>query len=130
MKYTVLFEPYTKRHFIKSFAKKYHGAWEHTLKGLELEFSLIDLLLKKAIAECIHESEDGDIRICKTEFKIAGTTVSRHGSGNRCIVAIHTSTAVVHVLLVYCKNDFGAKNETAHWEKSIKENYPEYAKIL
>ena len=101
MNYEVIFEPFTERHFIKSFAKKHKGAWDKTLKGLIVEFSFFDLLFLKSIAETIVDLND--IEICKTEFKIAGTEVSRHASGNRCIVAVHKNTRIVNVLLIYNK---------------------------
>jgi len=128
MKYEVVFEPFTERYYIKTFAKKYHGAWDRTLKGLVLEFALVDLLFEKSVAEIISDSEN--IKICKTEFKIAGTEVSRHASGNRCIIAIHKEINKVCVLLVYNKNDLGAGNETANWKRVIKENYTEYTDLL
>jgi len=130
MKYEVVLRPFTERHFIKRFAKKYQGAWDRTLKGLVVEFTFVELLFDKQIAETICVSADNDIKICKTEFKIAGTEVSRHASGNRCIIAVQKSTAVVHVLLVYCKGDIGDSNETAAWKSIIKEHYPEYRELL
>ena len=129
MKYEVISEPFTERHYIKSFFKKYKGAWDFTFTLLIEEFKQIDILFLKSIAEYITD-KDADIVICKTEFKISGTQESRHGSGNRCIVAIHRSTSIVHVLLVYNKNDLGSGNETASWKNLVKENYPEYSKIL
>ena len=123
MKYRVIFEPYTERHYIKSFVKKYPGAWEKTYKALVLEFTMVDLLFKKQIAEIISVSEDSEVKICKTEFKIIGTNVSRHGSGYRCIIAIHESTKTVRVLLVYGKADVEGKHETAWWQSVIKKNY-------
>lgn len=129
MKYHVVLESFTERHFIRSFAKKYKGAWDKTLKGLLLEFTYVDLLFQKSIAETICMSSDNEVRICKTEFKILGTEKSRHGSGNRCIIAVHTSTAVVRVLLAYHKNDLRGKNETKSWKALVKDNYPEYAGI-
>lgn len=128
MRYEVVFAPFTERHFIKTFARKYHRAWEHTFKGLLLEFTLVDLLFEKSIAETIVDSED--IRICKTEFKIAGSQMSRHASGNRCIIAVQKNTTVVHVLLVYSKGDICESNETAGWKNLVKNNYPEYREIL
>lgn len=130
MKYEVVFRPFTERHFIRGFAKKYKGAWDKTLKGLILEFTYVDLLFQKSIAETICVSDDNDIKICKTEFKIAGTEVSRHASGNRCIIAIHRKEKKVCVLLVYHKNDLGSGNETARWRTIIKDNYPEYRDML
>ena len=69
-------------------------------------------------------------KLCKTEFKIVGTEMSRHASGNRCIIAVRKSTAVVQVLLVYSKGDIGGANETAGWKAVIKDNYPEYKDLL
>lgn len=127
-KYEVTFEPFTDRHFIKSFFKKYKGAWDFTFKFLYQEFEQIDLLFLKNTAETIIDSKE--IKICKTEFKIAGTQESRHGSGNRCIVAVHKNTNKVCVLLVYNKNDPGGGNETANWKRVVRENYPEYSSVL
>lgn len=126
--YTVLFELFTERHFIKSFAKKYKGAWDFSFKSLYQEFEQIDLLFLKNTAETIVDSKD--IKICKTEFRVHGTQESRHASGNRCVVAIHKNINKVCVLLVYNKNDLDGNNETASWKKLIKENYPEYTDIL
>jgi hypothetical protein len=129
MKYQVDFEIFTERHFIKDFSKKHKGAWERTLNGLMLEFTYVDLLFEKSIAETICVSGDNNIKICKTEFKIAGTEVSRHASGNRCIIAVHQSISKVYVLLVYHKGDIG-DNETAKWKLIIRENYPQYSGLL
>ena len=126
--YPVIFESFTDRHFIKTFAKKYKGAWDLTLKIITEEFSQIDLLFLKNTAETIVDLEN--LKICKTEFKIAGTQESRHGSGNRCIVAIHKDANKVCVLLVYNKNDLGGGNETANWKNVVKENYSEYSDVL
>ena len=130
MKYEVIFRPFTERHFIRTFAKKYKGAWGKTLKSLVVEFTFTDVLFEKSIAETICISADNDIRICKTEFKILGTEVSRHSSGNRCIIAIHKDTTAVHVLLVYFKGDIRGPNETSSWKAIVKENYPEYRDFL
>ena len=129
MKYQVVVESYTERHFIKSFAKKYPGAWDKTLKGLLLEFMYVDLLFKTQIAEKISVSHDNNVEICKTEFKIIGTNISRHASGYRCIIAIHKSTMAVHVLLVYGKGDISGSNETTWWKQVIKDNYSQYDKL-
>lgn len=122
--YAVIFERFTERHFIRSFAKKYKGAWDFTMKLLRQEFEQIDLLFLKNIAETIIDTKD--IKICKTEFKISGTPQSRHGSGNRCIVAVHKDTCKVCVLLVYGKSDLCGHNETMEWKMLVRENYPEY----
>ncbi|MEK7190265.1 MAG: hypothetical protein AAB661_00675 [Patescibacteria group bacterium] len=128
-RYEVAFEPFTERHFIRTFAKKYKGAWDFTLRTLTEEFEKIDILFLKSIAEYITD-RNAEVAICKTEFKISGTRESRHGSGNRCIIAIHKNTNKVCVLLVYHKNDLGGGSETGNWKNLVKENYPEYSKIL
>jgi hypothetical protein len=127
--YEVIFETFTARHFIKSFEKKYKTAWDFTLRFLYKEFEQIDLLFLKNTAEYISD-RNADVVICKTEFKIAGTGESRHGSGNRCIVAIHVDTHTVRVLLVYHKNDLTGNNETVSWKNLIRNNYPVYAYLL
>ena len=98
------------------------------MRSIQQEFEQIDLLFLKNTAETIIDTDD--IKICKTEFKIAGTQESRHGSGNRCIVAIQKGANRVCVLLVYHKNDLGSINETASWKNIVKENYPEYSSLL
>jgi hypothetical protein len=129
IKYEVTFESFAERHFIKTFAKKYKGAWDFTLRTITEEFEKIDFLFLKSIAEYI-TNKQADVVICKTEFRIHGTQESRHASGNRCIVAIHKNTNKVCVLLVYSKTDLDGSNETASWKSLVKENYPEYSKIL
>lgn len=130
MKYQVVFLPFTERHYIKSFAKKYQGAWDKTHKALTLEFTQVDLLFQKTIAEVISVSPDNKVKICKIEFKLLGTDVSRHASGCRCIIAIDVETKIVNVLLVYGKGDIDGKNETAWWQNLIKDTYPQYRDLM
>lgn len=126
--YHVIIEKFAERHFIKSFRKKYRGAWDTAEEALLQEFRAFDILFERNIAETITDSED--VKICKTEFKIPGTQESRHSSGNRCIVALNKKTSTVHVLLVYHKNDLAAGNETAQWKQLIRDNYPEYRGVV
>src|SRR3989344_5452395 len=94
--YEVAIESFAKRHFIKTFAKKYKKAWNFTLSALVREFQSIDVILEKDIAEEITD-KNADVVICKTEFRVQGTQESRHGSGNRCIVAKHKNTNKVYL---------------------------------
>ena len=131
MKYRVVFEKRTERYYIKNFSRKYKGAWDKTLRGLYLEFTFPYLLFQKSIGEEIATSIDGTIKICKTEFKILGTEMSRHTSGNRCIIAIHEKEKEVRVLLVYHKSDIVKNgNETITWKRVISENFSEYTDLL
>ncbi len=127
-KYGVIFEQFAERHYVKSFEKKYRGAWAKTRKGLEVEFALLDVLFQKSIAETIVQV--GELKIAKVEFKIAGTEMSRHASGNRCIVASHGDVSEVRVLLVYCKTDVRGSRETEWWKSMIRDNYPQYSHLV
>ena len=127
--YAVIIEKYAERHFISNFKKKYRGAWDVTWSAIHEEFKRINTLIGETnIVETI--TDQGGVRICKTEFRVHGTQKSRHASGNRCIVAVHKDTCVVNVLIVYHKNDLGGNNETASWKNLVKENYPEFSDIL
>lgn len=128
--YTVLVEKFAERHFISKFEKKYRGkVWLVTWNAIEEEFKRIESLIGvNNIVETIVDA--ADLKICKHEFRVAGTNKSRHASGNRCIIAVRKSTATVHVLLVYSKGDLGKDHETAAWKKIIRDNYPEYSNII
>lgn len=127
--YAVVVEKFAERHYISKFKKKYKNAWDTTWNAIAEQFKRIKSLIGvNSIVEIIVDADD--IKICKTEFRIAGPGKSRHASGNRCIIAIRKSTATVHVLLVYCKGDIRGSSETAGWKTIIKENYPEYKGLL
>lgn len=127
--YEVIVESFAERHYIRTFAKKYKSAWDTTFLFITEELRFIDALFNKSIAEYITDKQ-ADVVICKTEFKVAGMQISRHASGNRCIVALHKKSNQVKVLLVYYKTDLGGGSETGNWKNLVKENYPEYSKIV
>lgn len=126
--YSVSIKTFAEHHYLKKFAKKYKKAWEITYRALLEELQRFDLLLTTSIAEIITAS--GDIIIAKTEFRVAGTTKSRHASGNRCIIAVNKKLATINLLLIYHKTDLGDGNETAKWKQLIKTNYPEYSNLF
>ena len=126
--YTVKIKEYAERHFIKSFEKKYKQAWEVTLNSIVAELERIDNLLETDRADTVCHFEN--IRIIKTEFRIATTKESAKTSGNRSIVAINVDTKKVSVLLVYTKTDIDGSNETSWWKNLVKDNYPEYKGII
>ena len=127
--YAIVVEKFAERHYIAKFKKKHKNAWSTTWNAIEEQFRRIENLIGvNNIVEIITDA--GDIKICKTEFRIAGPGKSRHASGNRCIIAVRKSTAIVHVLLVYSKGDIGESNETVGWQTIIKDNYPEYKDLL
>ena len=127
-KYSVVTEHFAEGHFIKKFKKKYKKAWDVTWQAMNEELKRIDSLLETSIAEEIVRTEN--IRIIKTEFRVAGTKQSRKRSGNRCIVAVQKDIKMVYVLLVYHKNDLGDGKETVKWKQKIKENYNQYKNLI
>ena len=138
-KYSIEVECFAERHFIKKFQKKYKNAWGITWQAIVEELKRIDSLLDTSIAETIVGTDDKNltkafarfnIRIIKTEFRIAGTKQSRHRSGNRCIIAVHQDTKMVYVLLVFHKNDLGKGNETEKWKQIIQKNYRRYKDLV
>ncbi len=126
--YSVRIEHFAEGHFIKSFRKKYHAAWEVTWRAIDAQLARIDALLETEKAD--HIVGDDAIKIIKTQFKIAGTQESTKSSGNRCIVAWHTDERYVVVLLVYGKTDLSGKHETAEWQGIVKKNYPQYRRLF
>jgi len=127
--YSVQIEDFAERHFIKSFKKKYNNHWDVTLRAIVFELERIDNLLLTNKADMI--IDNGDVKIIKTEFKIAGSNESAKTSGNRCIVAWKKEDNCVFVLLVYGKTDLSSGNkETDEWKRIIKDNYPEYKHLF
>lgn len=123
--YSVQIEGFAERHFIKNFEKKYKSQWDVTLRSIIFGLERIDNLLKTDKASII--LGDDNIKIIKSEFKIAGSKESTKTSGDRCIVAWHKKDGMVFVLLVYGKTDLSSKNkETNEWKNLIKNNYPKY----
>lgn len=127
--YAVEVEKYAERHFISGFKKKYQGAWDITWKAIEEELKRIETLIGvNNYVETIKSKRD--LLICKTEFRVAGTQESRHGSGNRCIIAVQKEVKTVRVLLVYGKSDIRGSRETTWWQGIVKETYADYADCL
>jgi hypothetical protein len=126
--YSVKIEVFAEKYFIKSFQKKHKVHWDITLRAITAELERIDNLLQtdRAVTIC----DINGVKIIKTKFKVVGTQESAKTSGNRCIVAWNKDKQIVSILLVYGKTDLSGNNETAQWKSLIKENYPEYSKIL
>jgi hypothetical protein len=126
--YSVSIEPFAERHFIKSFAKKYKNHWEVTLRAIIAELERIDMLLHTSRAEVIIDG--GAVKIIKTQFRVDRSKESAKTSGNRCIVGWHQQKQYVSVLLVYSKTDLSGTNETAEWQRLVKENYVEWRELF
>ncbi|MBK5215610.1 MAG: hypothetical protein JJE53_02270 [Candidatus Pacebacteria bacterium] len=127
--YSVQIEAFAEKHFIKNFKKKYNSSWDVTLRAIFFQLEHIDNFLQTDKAITIIDS--GEVKIIKTEFKIAGSKESAKTSGNRCIVAWHIKDRFVSILLVYSKTDLTSGNkETEEWKKIIKDNYSNYKDLF
>lgn len=126
--YSVRIEKFAEKHFIKSFEKKYKNHWEVTLRAIIAGLERIDMLINTSKAETVCDV-DG-IKIIKTEFRVDRSKESAKTSGNRCIVAWNQEKQFVAVLLVYSKTDIASHNETAEWQRIVKDNYPEYIHLF
>lgn len=126
--YSVIFEVFSERHYIKKFAKKYKGAWQKTQADIEEVCKRVDAVLEYKRADLI--SSASQYKLVKLDFAVEGTKVSPKASGNRCILVVEEDVRLVKVLLVYSKNEISKPNETAKWQKVIKQNFPELAKAF
>jgi len=126
--FSVIIEVFAQKHFIKSFEKKYKIKWDLTWQYIKEELARIDNLLLTSRAETITDA--GNIKIIKTKFRVVDTKESAKTSGNRCIVGWNKEKQVVSVLLVYSKTDIANHNETAEWQRLIRENYSEYKHLF
>ena len=127
-KYNVVFEEYTKRHFIKNFEKKYKSKWNKTQDDIIFVCEHIENMLLTKRADLISVAENS--RLVKLDFAIFGRKESPKSSGNRCILFLNDEIKIVKVLLVYSKNDISTNNETQAWKNIVKSQYPELAGIF
>ena len=126
-RYSVVVSQYAKKHFIKSFQKKYK-TWVDTYQEIQHMLSHIDRFLLSTKAEKIHISKGW--YIVKCEFKIVWSHESAKSSWNRIIVYVDEEILEVQILLIYCKNDVAWWNETQWWQQVIKINHTEVYKYF
>lgn len=126
--FSIQFEKFSESHYIKGFEKKYKNHWDITRKAIVASLERIDALLLTDRAETI--SVKGDLKLIKVKFRVDGTKESANASGNRCIVICNSEKRNVVVLLVYGKTDLSGHNETAEWQRIIRNNYPEYKDVF
>ncbi len=123
LRYLVQLSEYAKRHYAKTFAKRYaKKQWEVTLRSVFAELARVNENVQYNKAETIH-SRDGQ-RIVKYYFRVALTKESAKGSGNRVIALVDDEKEIVTILLIYSKNEISSPNETVKWQKEVKENFP------
>ncbi len=126
--FSVQIEAFAEKHFIKSFEKKYRNNWDLTLRAIIEMLERVDALLKTSKAETI--CDFGSQKFIKTEFRVFGTKDSAKTSGNRCIVVADYAKREVKILLIYTKTDLSGHNETAEWQRLVKENYTEFKNVF
>ena len=129
--YRVVFEVFSKRHYIKEFEKKYKSQWLETRKVIVVQLSHVDSSVSSGRTNPpIHRTPDNKSWIIKHEFAVAGRKESPKSSGNRLIAHVDHELKTVRVLFVFHKNHVMGNSETAFWRKVIKENYPELARLF
>ena len=97
-KYKVVFEDFTKRHFIKNFEKKYKSQWNKTQDDIIFVCEHIENMLLTKRADLISVADN--YRLVKLDFAIFGLKISPKSSGNRCILLLDDDMRIVKVLLV------------------------------
>ena len=127
-KYKVVFEDFTKRHFIKNFEKKYKSQWNKTQEDIIFVCEHIENMLLTKRADLISAADN--CRLVKLDFAIFGIKRSPKASGNRCILFLDDDMGIVKILLVYSKNDISTHNETQEWKNIIKAQYPSVGEIF
>lgn len=122
-RYLVRLSEYAKRHYVKAFEKRYaKKQWEVTLSSIVAEMARVEENIRYKKAETIHSGDNQ--RIIKYYFRVAQTQDSAKRSGNRVIALIDDIDKVVTILLLYSKNEITTPNETAKWQKQVKDNFP------
>lgn len=120
-KYSVLVGEYAKRHYIKSFSKKYKSAWDKTFETIENMLSRIVAFSRTSKVNKIHICDTKYIAKC--EFNVEWQKTSTKASWNRIIIYVDEEFFEVKILLLYWKTDIKWHNETTWWEQKIKNNY-------
>jgi hypothetical protein len=77
-KYKVYIREYTKRHYIKTFEKKYGKYWDVTLDAIIVSLERIDTFLTTSKAEKILSVHEKNFHLLKCEFRVANSRDSSH----------------------------------------------------
>jgi hypothetical protein len=126
--YRVQFEPFTERHYVKTFQKEYRDKWLATERTIIAVCERIDNMLRHDRADLI--SISGCYKLVKLDFAVIGTHMSPKASGNRCILLVDEDTRAVRILLVYSKNEISPPNETQKWKNIIRSEYRGIAELF
>lgn len=128
--YRIFFSEYSKRHFIKRFAKDYPGKqWLVTQDSIFQDLKRIHALQN---TQQVDQLKDGEgCRLVKYDFAVAKTNISPKASGNRCVLFLNTTSHRLDVLLVYAKTDLPKNcSETQYICICMKQKFPELWKLL
>lgn len=126
--YSVSFDNFAERHYIKDFAKKYKSNWIKTRSTIEEVCKRIDNMLSYKRADLI--SSAGEHKLIKLDFAVEGKRQSPKTAGNRCILVVNEETRSVKIILVYSKNHISSPNETKKWKTLVKDNFPSYRELF
>lgn len=108
----VVFSQYSKKHFLKSFEKKYKGdRWSFTLDSIIEDIHRIrikgyTLQYSQQVDELWHKD---DIWVFKYDFAIAGTNVSPKSAGNRAVIFLDSYNNYAEILFIYQKTNLPKK---------------------
>jgi len=128
--FTVKFDDYAKRHYLKRFEKEYAGKqWAVTVESIiqdlaRLKTSDSDLQKTQQVDELWQKDH---YWIFKYDFRIAQTKESTKASGNRCIAFLDNLANDIVILIIYGKSDL-PKNigEQAFIEQTLDREFKEY----
>ena len=127
--FALKFDAYAVRHNLKRFMKDYKGKqWEITQDSIiqdlmRIKTSESDLQLSNQVDELWHKD---NYWIFKYDFRVAQTSESTKGSGNRCVVFLDNASNKMTILIIYGKGDL-PKNigEQAYIEKTLNDEFPD-----
>jgi hypothetical protein len=123
--YRVYFSEYSKRHYIKRFAKDYKGKrWLVTQDSIYQNLKRLHAIARTQQVDEIKKGKD--CILFKYDFAVAQTNISPKASGNRCAVFLDVRKKRVDVLLVFGKSDLPKnKGETQFMLDAIAAEFSE-----
>ena len=80
LKYKVYIRDYAKKHYIKTFEKKYGKYWDITLEAITASLERMDTFLTTSKAEKILSVHEKNLHIVKCEFRVVNSRDSAHAS--------------------------------------------------
>ena len=132
--FTVEFDDYAKRHYLKRFEKEYKGRqWDITVESI-----IQDLARMKTSDSDLHKTQQADelwhkdrYWIFKYAFRVALTKESTKSSGNRCIVFLDNATNRITILMIYGKGDLPKNiSEQAYIEQTLEQELTDYMLMI